>query len=57
VPTTLLVQQHFSTFSERYASFPVTVKALPASRRQEAAEVLGAVSEGQRRRRCSDTLR
>src|SRR5664279_2298729 len=28
VPTTLLVQQHFSTFSERYAAFPVTVKAV-----------------------------
>ncbi|MEW2346534.1 transcription-repair coupling factor [Streptomyces sp. NPDC006684] len=28
VPTTLLVQQHFSTFSERYAQFPVTIRAL-----------------------------
>ncbi len=28
VPTTLLVQQHFQTFSERYAQFPVVVKAL-----------------------------
>ncbi|MDO8106815.1 transcription-repair coupling factor [Isoptericola sp. b441] len=28
VPTTLLVQQHLDTFSERYAPFPVTVKAL-----------------------------
>jgi len=28
VPTTLLSQQHFSTFAERFASFPVTVKAL-----------------------------
>ncbi len=28
VPTTLLVQQHLSTFSERYAAFPVTVKAV-----------------------------
>ncbi|MFE1955539.1 transcription-repair coupling factor [Streptomyces sp. NPDC059524] len=28
VPTTLLVQQHFGTFSERYAQFPVNVKAL-----------------------------
>lgn len=28
VPTTLLVQQHFQTFSERYAQFPVTVRAL-----------------------------
>ncbi|MFD7510237.1 transcription-repair coupling factor, partial [Streptomyces sp. NPDC059853] len=28
VPTTLLVQQHFGTFSERYAQFPVAVRAL-----------------------------
>ncbi len=36
VPTTLLVQQHFQTFSERYAPFPVKVK--PLSRFQGAAE-------------------
>ena len=28
VPTTLLAQQHFATFAERFAAFPVTVKAL-----------------------------
>jgi transcription-repair coupling factor (superfamily II helicase) len=28
VPTTLLVQQHMETFAERYAQFPVVVKAL-----------------------------
>ena len=28
VPTTLLVQQHLQTFTERYAQFPVTVRAL-----------------------------
>jgi transcription-repair coupling factor (superfamily II helicase) len=28
VPTTLLVQQHFATFSERYAAFPVNVAPL-----------------------------
>ena len=28
VPTTLLVQQHFATFSQRYAPFPVKVAAL-----------------------------
>ena len=28
VPTTLLAQQHFATFTERFASFPVNVKAL-----------------------------
>lgn len=37
VPTTLLVQQHMSTFTERYASFPVTVK--PLSRFQTDGEV------------------
>ncbi|MET9614280.1 transcription-repair coupling factor [Kitasatospora indigofera] len=43
VPTTLLVQQHFSTFAERYANFPVTVKAL--SRFQSDSEAK-AVLEG-----------
>jgi transcription-repair coupling factor (superfamily II helicase) len=37
VPTTLLVQQHFRTFSERYAPFPLHVAAL--SRFQTDAEV------------------
>jgi transcription-repair coupling factor (superfamily II helicase) len=37
VPTTLLAQQHFNTFSERYAAFPVVVKAI--SRFQTEAEV------------------
>jgi transcription-repair coupling factor (superfamily II helicase) len=37
VPTTLLSAQHFVTFSERYAPFPVTVRAM--SRFQSAAEV------------------
>jgi len=36
VPTTLLVNQHLETFTERYAPFPVTVKAL--SRFQSDAE-------------------
>ncbi|HEX6196375.1 MAG TPA: transcription-repair coupling factor, partial [Jiangellaceae bacterium] len=36
VPTTLLVSQHFATFSERFAQFPVVVKAL--SRFQSDAE-------------------
>ncbi|TDE93976.1 transcription-repair coupling factor [Occultella glacieicola] len=43
VPTTLLVQQHFDTFSERYAGFPVVVKGL--SRFQSDAEAR-AVKEG-----------
>ncbi|MFF2406496.1 transcription-repair coupling factor [Streptomyces sp. NPDC058092] len=28
VPTTLLVQQHYGTFTERYSQFPVSVRAL-----------------------------
>ncbi len=45
VPTTLLVQQHLSTFSERYGSFPVTVR--PLSRFQTDSDV-EAVHEGMR---------
>ena len=37
VPTTLLSAQHFATFSERYAPFPVAVRAM--SRFQSNAEV------------------
>ncbi|WP_084957130.1 transcription-repair coupling factor [Thermoactinospora rubra] len=37
VPTTLLVQQHMSTFTERFSSFPVVVR--PVSRFQSDAEV------------------
>jgi transcription-repair coupling factor (superfamily II helicase) len=47
VPTTLLVQQHFSTFSERYAPFPVKVR--PLSRFQggaESAETLRGLADG-----------
>src|SRR4029077_12297049 len=40
VPTTILAQQHFNTFSERYAPFPVSVK--PMSRFQHAGEVAEA---------------
>jgi len=36
VPTTLLVRQHFSTFSERFAGFPVHLRSL--SRFQSAKE-------------------
>ncbi|QGH68662.1 transcription-repair coupling factor [Pseudactinotalea sp. HY158] len=36
VPTTLLVQQHLDTFSERYSGFPIVVEAL--SRFQTPAE-------------------
>ena len=37
VPTTLLVQQHFETFTERYEGFPVNVAAM--SRFQTAKEI------------------
>ncbi|HUN35765.1 MAG TPA: transcription-repair coupling factor [Trebonia sp.] len=37
VPTTILAQQHFNTFSERYAPFPVVVR--PMSRFQTDKEV------------------
>ena len=43
VPTTLLVQQHSNTFTDRYAPFPVTVKAL--SRFNTAGEA-SAIVEG-----------
>jgi transcription-repair coupling factor (superfamily II helicase) len=42
VPTTLLVQQHQSTFSERYANFPVIVR--PLSRFQTDAEADAVVA-------------
>ncbi|AKT50191.1 transcription-repair coupling factor [Arsenicicoccus sp. oral taxon 190] len=47
VPTTLLVQQHYNTFSERYAQFPVTVKALSRFQSdKEAKEVLAGLADG-----------
>lgn len=33
VPTTLLAQQHYDTFAERYAGYPIKVAQLSASRR------------------------
>ena len=47
VPTTLLVQQHFETLTERYANFPVVVRAL--SRFQTDAQanaVLAGLADG-----------
>lgn len=47
VPTTLLVQQHFQTFSERYAQFPVVVKALSRFQSdKEAREVVEGLADG-----------
>ncbi|WP_226337661.1 transcription-repair coupling factor [Arthrobacter sp. UM1] len=48
VPTTLLAQQHFETFSERFAGFPVRVKALSRFQTaKESKETLAAVKQGQ----------
>ncbi|HYO39124.1 MAG TPA: transcription-repair coupling factor [Nocardioidaceae bacterium] len=47
VPTTLLVQQHFSTFSERMAGFPVVLKGLSRFQTdKEAAVVVEGLREG-----------
>jgi transcription-repair coupling factor (superfamily II helicase) len=47
VPTTLLVNQHLSTFEERYASFPVKVAALSRFQTdKEANEVKAGLLDG-----------
>jgi transcription-repair coupling factor (superfamily II helicase) len=47
VPTTLLVQQHFATFSERYAQFPVVVRALSRFQTDtEARAVMDGLRDG-----------
>jgi transcription-repair coupling factor (superfamily II helicase) len=47
VPTTLLVQQHLQTFSERYAPFPIQVKALSRFQSDAEAEAVRAgVTDG-----------
>ncbi|TAK68433.1 MAG: transcription-repair coupling factor [Actinomycetota bacterium] len=47
VPTTLLVQQHFSTFAERYAPFPVRVAALSRFQTDaEASAVVAGIADG-----------
>jgi transcription-repair coupling factor (superfamily II helicase) len=47
VPTTLLVQQHFSTFSERMAGFPVILKGLSRFQTdKEANQVIEELREG-----------
>ncbi|MGP3989452.1 transcription-repair coupling factor [Streptomyces sp. 3N207] len=47
VPTTLLVQQHFSTFTERYGQFPVNVRALSRFQSDtEARATLDGLREG-----------
>ena len=47
VPTTLLVQQHLNTFSDRYAPFPVRVAALSRfSSAKESRQVLEGMKDG-----------
>ncbi len=47
VPTTLLVKQHLDTFTERFAGFPVKVRALSRFQTdKEAREILAGLTEG-----------
>jgi transcription-repair coupling factor (superfamily II helicase) len=47
VPTTLLAQQHFTTFSERYSAFPVTVRSLSRfSSPSETEAVVAGLADG-----------
>ncbi|MCU1588228.1 MAG: transcription-repair coupling factor, partial [Frankiales bacterium] len=47
VPTTLLVQQHFNTFRDRFAQFPVTVRASSRfNSDKEQREVLAGLTDG-----------
>jgi len=47
VPTTLLVTQHLSTFGERMAGFPVSVKGLSRFQTdKEAKEVIAGLADG-----------
>ncbi|QWC84228.1 transcription-repair coupling factor [Nocardioidaceae bacterium] len=47
VPTTLLVTQHFSTFSERMAGFPVNLRALSRFQSEkESAAVMAGLADG-----------
>ncbi len=47
VPTTVLAQQHFNTFSERMAGYPVVVEMLSRFRsRQEQAKILAGAASG-----------
>ncbi|MBO0831378.1 MAG: transcription-repair coupling factor, partial [Actinobacteria bacterium] len=47
VPTTLLASQHFATFSERYAPFPVSVRAFSRFQSDsEVADTLEGLSSG-----------
>ena len=48
VPTTLLVQQHYNTFRDRFQQFPVTVRAVSRfNSDKEQKEVMDGVTEGE----------
>ncbi len=47
VPTTLLVKQHFETFQERFAGFPIHLRALSRFQSdREAAETIRGLADG-----------
>ena len=47
VPTTLLVQQHFKTFSDRYAGFPIKVAGLSRfNSTKDSKEIISELSKG-----------
>ena len=47
VPTTLLVQQHFKTFSERYSGFPIKVAGLSRfNSAKESKEIITELANG-----------
>ncbi|MCR9191085.1 MAG: transcription-repair coupling factor [Gammaproteobacteria bacterium] len=48
VPTTLLADQHFESFSDRFADFPITIELLSRFRSEkQAAAVLQGLASGQ----------
>jgi transcription-repair coupling factor (superfamily II helicase) len=48
VPTTVLAQQHYNTFSQRLAAFPVTVEMLSRFRtHQQQRDILSRLEKGQ----------
>lgn len=47
VPTTLLVQQHFATFAERFGQFPITIRGLSRFQTEkESNETLEGLADG-----------
>jgi transcription-repair coupling factor (superfamily II helicase) len=47
VPTTILAQQHYDTFKERLAAFPVRIESLSRFKsRKEQLEIAGGIADG-----------